>query len=141
MKRPSRTALVLFAAGSATLAGLAFAQKSPLHKDSHEASILRGSVVFNRYCVTCHGPFGEGNGRAARLHNPPPANLRTSDKNDAYIELIVRKGGEAIGRSPAMPPWQDELTDEQVRDLVVFVRSINVNSLCPEGGACANPGK
>lgn len=113
--------------------------------------MLRGSVVFNRYCVTCHGPFGEGNGRAARLHNPPPANLRTSDKNDAYIELIVRKGGEAIGRSPAMPPWQDELTDEQVHDLVAFVRAINVNSLCGKGGqvppgsvplpACGDPRK
>jgi mono/diheme cytochrome c family protein len=59
------------------------------------------------------------------LHNPRPANLRASDKNDAYIALIVRKGGEALGRSQSMPPWGEELTDEQIKDVVAFVRSVN----------------
>jgi mono/diheme cytochrome c family protein len=96
-----------------------------LPRDSRDAAVFRGGLVYANYCVTCHGINADGNGRAARLHNPRPANLRGSDKNDAYIGLIVRKGGEAIGRSTGMPPWAEELTDEQIGDVVAFVRSVN----------------
>ena len=96
-----------------------------LPRDSADAAIFRGGLVYANYCVTCHGINADGNGRAARLHNPRPANLRASDKNNAYIALIVRRGGEALGRSPSMPPWGEELTDEQVNDVVAFVRSVN----------------
>ena len=81
--------------------------------------------MFANYCVTCHGMNADGNGRAARLYNPKPATLRLSDKNDSYFGLIVRKGGAALGRSEFMPSWEAELTDEQIRDLVAYLRSIN----------------
>jgi len=97
-----------------------------LPRESTEAAIFRGGLVYANYCVTCHGFNADGNGRAARLYNPRPANLRMSDKNDAYIGLIIRKGGEALGRSQFMPIWGDELTDEQIKDVVTYVRSINV---------------
>lgn len=113
--------LAALCAGGAALAQ----QGALLPRDSRDAAVFRGGLVFTNYCVTCHGVTADGNGRAARLYDPRPANLRTTDKNDAYVELIVRRGGEALGRSAKMPPWGDELTDEQVRDLVVFVRSIN----------------
>jgi mono/diheme cytochrome c family protein len=96
-----------------------------LPRDSKEASVFRGGLVFANYCVTCHGMNADGNGRAAKLYNPRPANLRTTDKNDAYIMLIVKKGGEFMGRSSKMPPWGEELTDEQIRDVASFVRSLN----------------
>lgn len=114
-------------------AGAALAAEPPpatqagalLPRDSRDAAIFRGGLVYTSYCVTCHGINADGNGRAARLYTPRPANLRTSDKNDAYVELIVRKGGEAIGRSAKMPPWEEELTNEQIRDVVAFIRSIH----------------
>lgn len=96
-----------------------------LPKDSADAAVFRGGLVYGNYCVTCHGLNADGNGRAARLYTPRPANLRLSDKNDAYFSLIIRKGGGAIGRSEFMPTWEAELTDEQIRDLVVYLRSIN----------------
>jgi mono/diheme cytochrome c family protein len=96
-----------------------------LPRDSRDAAVFRGGLVYASYCVTCHGINADGNGRAARLYNPRPANLRATDKNDAYIELIVRRGGEAIGRSAKMPPWGEELTDEQIHDVVAFIRSIH----------------
>lgn len=97
-----------------------------LPRESQDAAIFRGGLVYANYCVTCHGFNADGNGRAARLYNPKPANLRMSDKNDAYISLIIRKGGEALGRSQFMPIWEAELTEEQIRDVVTYVRSINV---------------
>jgi mono/diheme cytochrome c family protein len=102
-------------------------QGALLLKNSVDAAIFRGGLVYANYCVTCHGINADGNGRAARLYDPRPANLRASDKNDAYIALIVRLGGEAMGRSPKMPPWGEELTDEQIKDIVSFVRSVNVD--------------
>jgi mono/diheme cytochrome c family protein len=101
------------------------AQGALLPKDSRDAGVFRGGLVYANYCVTCHGFNADGNGRAARLYNPKPANLRMSDKNDAYFGLIIRMGGEAIGRSQFMPPWGAELTEEQTNDLVTYLRSIN----------------
>ena len=101
------------------------AQGAILPRDSQDAGVFRGGLVYANYCVTCHGFNADGNGRAARLYNPRPANLRMSDKNDAYFGLIIRMGGEAIGRSQFMPPWGAELTEEQTNDLVTYLRSIN----------------
>lgn len=99
-----------------------------LPRDSMEAAAFRGGLVYANYCVTCHGMNADGNGRAARLYTPRPANLRGSDKNDQYVSLIIRKGGAALGRSEFMPTWEAELTEEQVRDLVAYLRSINMNT-------------
>lgn len=95
----------------------------PIKKTLH-ASEIRGEIVFSSYCTLCHGITGEGNGRAARLHNPRPANLRKSMVPDIYKEMIIRKGGAGWGRSPDMPSWQEELTEEQILDVVNFLRTI-----------------
>jgi mono/diheme cytochrome c family protein len=98
-------------------------------KDSGEASVYRGSIVFQNYCVTCHGVNADGKGRAAKLYDPKPANLRVSPYNDQYKELIIRGGGERVGRSKFMPPWGQELTDEQIGDVVSFLRSISISAM------------
>ncbi len=112
---------------AAVAAGAQQAPQGPLlPRDSADAAAFRGGLVYANYCVTCHGMNADGNGRAARLYDPRPANLRATDKTDAYLALIVRMGREKLGRSPKMPPWGEELTDEQIRDVVSFVRSANV---------------
>lgn len=125
--RPWRLAAIatLLAAGAQAQAPSKAPQGALLPKDSVEASVFRGGLVFANYCVTCHGINADGNGRAARLYNPRPANLRTSDKNDAYLTLIIRGGGAAMARSEFMPAWESELTNEQIGDLVSYLRSFN----------------
>jgi mono/diheme cytochrome c family protein len=104
---------------------LASTSKPLLARDGPDAANFRGSLVFFNYCVTCHGPNADGNGRAARLYDPRPANLRASDKNTAYMKLIVTRGGKAMARSEFMPPWGEELTEEQIGDVVAYLQSIN----------------
>jgi mono/diheme cytochrome c family protein len=99
--------------------------KPLLARDGPDAAHFRGSLVFFNYCVTCHGPNADGNGRAAKLYDPRPANLRESDKNDAYMRLIVQRGGKALARSEFMPPWGEELTEEQIADVVSYLQAIN----------------
>lgn len=130
----ARRARLLIRSAACALLALAVASAGAQHvpqgpllpRDSTDAATFRGGLVYANYCVTCHGMNADGNGRAARLYDPRPANLRATDKNDAYLALIVRMGGEKLGRSPKMPPWGEELTDEQIRDVVAFVRSVNV---------------
>ncbi|MDB5856798.1 MAG: hypothetical protein JWQ76_487 [Ramlibacter sp.] len=99
-----------------------------LARDGADAATFRGSLVFFNYCVTCHGPNADGNGRAARLYDPRPANLRASGKNAEYMRLIVRNGGKSVARSEFMPPWGEELTDEQIVDVVSYLQSINARN-------------
>jgi mono/diheme cytochrome c family protein len=121
-------AVVLLVAGASAFAGddklNPAAPPGYPDKSTAEASIYRGSIVFHHYCQLCHGVKADGNGRAAKLYNPRPANLVMSDKNNAYKNLIIRQGGKTLGRSEFMPPWGNELTDEQITDVVAFLGSI-----------------
>jgi mono/diheme cytochrome c family protein len=90
-----------------------------------QLSDVRGSIVFRTYCVLCHGPYADGKGRASKNLSPPAANLTLSEATDEYKEAIIRKGGAAMGRSPHMPPWGQELTDEQIKDVISYLRVIN----------------
>jgi mono/diheme cytochrome c family protein len=127
-------ALALLAAQAAAQISPAYAQvvaataQPLLARDGEEAARFRGSLVFFNYCVTCHGPNADGRGRAAKLYDPKPANLRESDKNAAYMKLIVSKGGQSVARSQYMPPWGEELTEEQISDVVAYLQSINSRS-------------
>jgi len=97
---------------------------APLPRDTADAAVIRGSIAFRTYCVLCHGTEGKGDGRAAKMYTPRPANLTVSPFNDAYKEMIIRGGGASVGRSPYMPPWGDELSEEQIHDLVAFLREL-----------------
>jgi mono/diheme cytochrome c family protein len=96
----------------------------PLPRDTTDAAVIRGSIAFRTYCVLCHGATGKGDGRAAKMYTPKPANLTVSPFPDQYKEMIIRGGGVSVGRSAFMPPWGDELTNEQIHDLVAFLREL-----------------
>lgn len=95
-------------------------------QDTHETvdremskPIIRGGIVFKNYCVVCHGERGDGIARAAKLY--AGLNLAIQPRPVAYYEKIIRLGGQAIGASPSMPPWQDELSSEQIVDVAAFL--------------------
>jgi cytochrome c oxidase cbb3-type subunit 3 len=95
-------------------------------QDTHETvdkelskPMIRGGIVFKSYCVVCHGERGDGVARAAKLYTS--VNLAIGKRPALYYEKIIRKGGESVGASPSMPPWQNELSDEQVADVLAFL--------------------
>jgi mono/diheme cytochrome c family protein len=92
-----------------------------LHKTSSEASIFRGKIVYHNYCVICHGKEYDGNGRVAKIHNPKPVNLLLSRLPQPFVNDIVRQGGEAVGRYKGMPPFEEQLTEEQLTDVQNFI--------------------
>lgn len=84
----------------------------------------RGEAVFKANCILCHGVKGDGKGRASVLFNPPPANLTASDKNDEYKKMIITYGGAAMGRSPVMPVWGEQLSAQEIDDVVKYLRTL-----------------
>jgi len=86
--------------------------------------VMRGGMLFKKYCVLCHGERGDGVARAAKLHREMDLSFRERPAQD--YARVIRFGGEAAGLSPYMPPWADELSDEQVRDLLAYVAVLSV---------------
>lgn len=92
---------------------------------NREPSKRLGSQIFSNRCALCHGNSGEGDGRMVKvLKTPPPADLTASRQSDAYLYLIISKGGEAVGRSKHMPPWGQQLSEAEIKSVVIFLRSI-----------------
>lgn len=93
-----------------------------------EGDAEKGKAAFATYCVSCHGPAGAGDGPAAAALNPKPRNL--SDKTymsglkDDYLFKVVKDGGPAVGKSPLMAPWGGSLKDDEIRDVVAFLRTL-----------------
>jgi cytochrome c oxidase cbb3-type subunit 3 len=85
---------------------------------------MRGEVVYKTSCVLCHGLKADGNGRAATLFTPRPADLTHSEKDDEYKEAIIRHGGKSLGRSAAMPAWDERLNDAEIMDVVAYLRNV-----------------
>lgn len=83
-----------------------------------------GESIFKSRCVICHGANADGRSDLARIMTPPPANLRASKLNDEQRSQIVRKGGESVNRSPNMPVWEGELTEDELRAVLTYVGTL-----------------
>jgi mono/diheme cytochrome c family protein len=87
-----------------------------------------GRKLYSTYCSGCHGDNGKGDGPAARSLPVKPVD-HTDGKimnqfTDKYLEEIISKGGSGVGKSAFMPAWGGQLKENQVRDIVAYMRSI-----------------
>lgn len=84
------------------------------------------AVVFQELCSVCHGVGGKGDGPSAQGLEPKPAdfsNCKTMAKDsDEVLLKIIKGGGQSVGRSTVMPAWGDALSEQQIRELVKFIR-------------------
>lgn len=87
-----------------------------------------GAALYARWCASCHGASGKGDGpNAAYLPVKPAAHAdaeamaRRSD--DALYDTIAA-GGAIMNRSPRMPAFGESLTPLQVRALVAHIRTL-----------------
>ncbi len=91
----------------------------------------KGKAIYSKRCVWCHGGNGDGMGPANDLLNPPPRDFTSGNykiKTSNFSELIpndddifrtIRDGMPGT----AMPGWGDLLSDDDIRDLVAYVKS------------------
>ena len=85
-------------------------------------AVKKGKTLFNRYCATCHGENGEGDGPQAASLNTKPKNLTS--------KLIKRESDGALfwkisnGKQP-MIAWKYTLSEKQRWQLVDYVRQFS----------------
>lgn len=91
-------------------------------------AVATAKTVFAQRCTPCHGATGTGDGPASASLNPKPRNYTDAawqaSVDDPYLEKIIKYGGAAVGKSPAMPNNPD-LAPEVVTALKDIVRSFN----------------
>ena len=83
-----------------------------------------GHALFLGRCSNCHGHDAVGNGRRAIMLEPRPANLIHSGVSEAEMRRVIKLGGEATGRSPAMPPWGREFSDTEIEAILLHLKKM-----------------
>ncbi len=88
----------------------------------------KGKAAFQQYCGACHGPAGKGDGPMGAAMNPKLKDLSDKGFNgslkDDYLVKLIKEGGQAVGKSPMMPKMGGALKDNEVEDVIAFVRSL-----------------
>ena len=104
-------------------------EEVPMDEDMTPAE--RGKVLYNtRLCVTCHsldgsilvGPSMKGlYGKKGKL-----ADGSDYLADDEYIKRSLLRPNEEIveGFQPLMPPYEGQLDDEQISDLIEFIKTV-----------------
>ena len=81
---------------------------------------------YKAYCVQCHGMEGNGKGVNIRDMSVQPRDhtdaKSMSGRSDEMLYKVIKEGGSAISKSVLMPPWEDTLSDEEIKDLVGHLR-------------------
>jgi cytochrome c oxidase cbb3-type subunit 2 len=84
------------------------------------AGFRRGEVIYQRHCLGCHGPVGDGQGPAAAQIYPPPLNFTTLRRHGLaggatggmlYYQIMNGITGSS------MPYFKRELASEKIWDV------------------------
>ena len=82
---------------------------------------------FNRFCSKCHGTGGKGDGPQADALTTKPRDFtdctRMKGITDDVAFKAIKEGGESVGLSKDMPAWKDGMDDDEIRNLVAYVRT------------------
>jgi len=85
------------------------------------ASLERGRILYNSYCIVCHGPAGHSDGTVVPKFVPPPdiTQPTTQQRSDGYIYAMIKQG------RGIMPKYGDKIRDATDRwDVVNYVRKL-----------------
>jgi mono/diheme cytochrome c family protein len=97
-----------------------------------------GKVVFQKYCASCHGPEGKGDGPTgkalAAAGQPAPRDFSVGDfkfdtdgdgktGTDTDIKNVVTKGAMGYGGSAMMAPVAG-LSEADINNIIAYIRSL-----------------
>ena len=110
---------------------------------SQQSPAVAGQQLYQSLgCVSCHGEKGEG-GRGAALaglfgRKVFLTNNQTVTADEAYIrESIINPQAKLVdGFGPIMPTFQGQISEDQLVQLLAFIKSLQVNN--PQQATPAN---
>ena len=91
-------------------------RENPVPKD--QESIERGKMLYLKFCATCHGTNGQGDGPLADKLTPKPADLmeRAAHHSDGDFAWKIKNG------RGAMPGFKNQLSENEIWDLINFLK-------------------
>ena len=97
-------------------------EKNPFAGDAN--AVAAGKQLFGKNCQRCHGPGGKGDGPDADPDAMQDMDLtvarRASRNPDGVVFYKVWNGR----KKPKMPAFKDELTKEQVWQIVAYAQTL-----------------
>lgn len=85
-----------------------------------------GRQLYRAFCAQCHGLTGEGKGVNAPELEVAPRNHtdrgEMSARTDEELRKAIAEGGQAINKSILMPNWGNHLSEQEISDLVAYLR-------------------
>lgn len=98
------------------------------HPITFPSAGLNSESIYISKCAICHGEKGNANGfNAAYLATLPTRHADSSymaKRPDDTLFDGVFAGGEILNKSHLMPPWGNALSNDEIRGLVTYMRSL-----------------
>jgi mono/diheme cytochrome c family protein len=80
-----------------------------------------GKLLFEKYCVTCHGPRGRGDGlEIAGANVADLSSARTQRKLNADLLTTIHEGRPG----KVMPSWKWQLSEQESKDVLAYIRTL-----------------
>src|ERR1051326_2737819 len=109
--------------------GIGLAQESHIGKLVGNAK--SGKALYTRYCVFCHGAYGDGQGESAPYLDPKPRDFtkavfkcRSTPSGSLPLDSDLYDTISRGVHSSGMPSWKP-LTKQQRADLVAYIKSFS----------------
>jgi mono/diheme cytochrome c family protein len=104
---------------------------APIAVPANQGDATAGQALYTKYgCINCHGPNGLGgvpNPQSPDTTVPPLTgkDFASEFNTDAKIADVIRSGS-VIGKAPivSMPHWGSILTDQQIAQLVAYIKTL-----------------
>jgi len=123
MKKNHFALIVLYLVFSS---GVVSAKVSDIDMEKYRQS----HMLYQSYCARCHGKNADGRAKIAayyrKISAPKPANFTIpliKNRSEEYLKSVIMDGGEAHSLSRYMPPFGQELSDNQIDALVYFIKT------------------
>lgn len=123
----------------ALLAALAAAGAAGAEAQSPDFRSMNGEEIYASVCSRCHGVYGRGNPPeevllgfevAPRDFHEPYFNSRERRKD--WVD-VTRFGGPYRGLATTMPSFGDQLSDEQITEVVDYLKAFVDEGAYPQG--------
>ncbi len=111
----------------ALLLGAAIGLANPAHAQD-EAKLKTSAQLYDTYCAQCHGVNRNGKGvNTIGLSVQPRDHSDTAGMSTlpaTQMFTAIKGGGAAVNKSALMPAWGSVLTDDEINDMVEYLRHV-----------------
>lgn len=88
---------------------------------SNAVSIAAGKILWTKYCESCHGKTGLGDGKKASTLDTEPGNFSKAEiqkQSDGSLCYKITEGRED------MPSFKKKITNNDIWNIVNFIRTL-----------------